>query len=149
MNNLKVGTRIAAGFAAVVVIAITLGLFAYSRIGVIHENATNVTDNSLPSVHLMGQLNANIHATYALLLRHAIATNREEMEGIDQEIQNLRAHNSELIDHYNKDLISNDQDRELMRNCADARAAFRAAADQMLAVSRLEPQTRTSGLSRW
>jgi CHASE3 domain sensor protein len=30
MKNWKIGTRIAAGFAAVIVIAITLGIFAYT-----------------------------------------------------------------------------------------------------------------------
>jgi methyl-accepting chemotaxis protein len=43
MKNLKIGTRITAGFTAVIALAITLGIFAYGQIGVINagSNARN------------------------------------------------------------------------------------------------------------
>ena len=44
MKNWKIGQRITAGFAAVIVITLTLGLFAYSRLNAINTDASNVVD---------------------------------------------------------------------------------------------------------
>jgi CHASE3 domain sensor protein len=56
MNNWKIGTRIAAGFAAVILVAIVLGLFAYGRMGAIEQSSRQISANSLPSVYLVGQV---------------------------------------------------------------------------------------------
>ena len=60
MNDWKIGTRIAAGFAAVNLIAIALGVFAYSQLGVIDSSAKRITEDSLPGVYYIGQLKASV-----------------------------------------------------------------------------------------
>ncbi len=57
MKSWKIGIRIAAGFAAVIAIAMTLGIFVYSRIGVINRSAAYISGNSLPGVYIMGRVN--------------------------------------------------------------------------------------------
>ena len=63
MNNWKIGTRIAAGFAAVIVIAMMLGLFAYVKVGGIETNAREVANRALPMVYLV-EVEKNIEVTY-------------------------------------------------------------------------------------
>ena len=41
MKNWKIGVRIAAGFGLVIAIALALGIFAYSRIGVIEKSSAD------------------------------------------------------------------------------------------------------------
>ena len=96
MNNWKIGTRITAGFAAVIAIAMALGIFAYSQVGNINKSATDVADNSLPSVYVMGQIHSNTEQLMRLVLQHAIANDQDEMANLDAEIRDVRAKNGEL-----------------------------------------------------
>ena len=137
MKNWKIGVRITVGFAAVIVIAVFLGVFALSRISMIHARATDVTENSIPSIVVMSEVNSNTQAFSGLLLRHAVSSDKREMESIDKRIQELRTRNSELLHRYETELFSNDEDRRLFKNITDARAAYWAKGDEMLKVSRL------------
>jgi methyl-accepting chemotaxis protein len=74
MKNWKIGTRIAAGFGAVIAIAAALGLFAYSRVGNIGQRTAEVTGTSLPSVAGMGRIHTNIEAAMRLVLQHVISS---------------------------------------------------------------------------
>ena len=67
MNHWKIGTRISAGFAVVIAIAMTLGAFAYHRVGMMANSASDISGNSLPSVYLMGQVEANTERMRALI----------------------------------------------------------------------------------
>jgi len=49
MKNWKIGKRIGAGFGAVIAIAMALGLFAYSRVGLIESSSNNITASKLPT----------------------------------------------------------------------------------------------------
>lgn len=50
MNNWKIGPRIAAGFAVVMLIAAALGLYSYAKVGTIEKSANEIAANTLPSV---------------------------------------------------------------------------------------------------
>lgn len=136
MNHWKVGTRIAAGFGIVVAIAMALGIFAYSRIAVINANSTDITENTLPSVELIDQLESSANGINGLLFQHAISSDAQEMARIDAEIAAVRSNNSELCEGYTK-LFSNDEDRRLFKALTDARSEFWIAGDEMLKISRL------------
>jgi len=136
MNHWKVGARIAAGFGIVVAIAMTLGIYAYSRIAVINNASTEITGNSLPSVELIDHLESSANALYGLLFEHAISSDPQEMARIDAEIAALRAKNNDLCEGYTK-LFSNDEDRRLFKALTDARSEFWVGGDEMLKMSRL------------
>ena len=139
MNHWKVGTRIAAGFGIIVVIAMALGIYAYSRIAAINADSTEITENSLPSVALIGHIQSNTQAIYGLLIQHAISNDSQEMARIEAEITAVRTNNSELYASYEK-LFSNDEDRRLFKSLTDASAGFWVAGDEMLKTSRLGTQ---------
>jgi methyl-accepting chemotaxis protein len=136
MNHWKVGTRITAGFGIIVAIAMALGIYAYSRIAIINTNSTDITENSLPSVAVIGQIEANAQATYGMLLSHAISSDPQEMARIDAEIAAIRSNTTGLCAKYEK-LFSNDEDRRLFKAWTDARSEFWVAGDEMLRTSRL------------
>jgi hypothetical protein len=136
MNNWKIGTRIGAGFGAVILIAVALGVFAYTRVGVIHESSTDISENSLPSVYVIGEMQANTQAFYGLLLRHVVTNDKGEMARIGMQIETSRAHTGELIARYEK-LISNDKDKELFQAIKDARTDFKKEADEVIKLSEI------------
>jgi methyl-accepting chemotaxis protein len=137
MKNWKIGIRIAVGFAAVIVIAMMLGFFAYNRVSQIALRSVDISENSLPSVYLMGEVKTNVQGIYGLLLRHAVSNGKQEMEQIDSQIKETREANAKYLKHYEEALISNDKDRALLKDISDSRIAFWIAADQMLSVSRI------------
>ena len=68
MKNWKIGTRIIAGFGVVSCIALVLGVFAYTRVNVIDQNARRITGQSLPSVYLISQMQGMVHQSLAFVL---------------------------------------------------------------------------------
>ena len=89
MKDWKIGTRIAGGFTAVILIAMVFGLFAYGRIGVIDKSSSDVSENTLPSVHLMDTVAVSQQRIAALMLEHAISRDQREMVGIEAQINAL------------------------------------------------------------
>ncbi len=137
MKNWKIGKRITAGFGVLIAIAMALGVFAYSQIGRINKSSFDVSGNALPSVELMGQVHSNTHYMLSLILQHIISTDKEQMAALDAEIRALRTSNGQALAHYEKELITNDEDRRLSGALNAARTDFWICADELLQVSRL------------
>lgn len=56
MKNWTVGVRIAFGFAGVIIVAATLGGFAYTRLAMICYRAYLIASQTSPTLQLCGQL---------------------------------------------------------------------------------------------
>ncbi len=137
-----------AGFGAVILITVLLGSFAYSRIGNISRLSADISSNSLPSVYLMGQIQKNTEQIMRLILQHILSSDKEEMAGLDQLIQENRTRNSEALAKYEKEFVSNDKDRELLGEVKTAEIAFWSTADEVLRVSRMgTPESNKQALA--
>jgi hypothetical protein len=112
MKNWKIGTRIGAGFAAVIAIAMTLGIFAYSKVGGIEKDSKEAAAKALPKVYLVGQVQNNVEVAFSLGLQNAISSDRHERAELETEIQALRSTNAGIIGEYEK-LISTEKGRAL------------------------------------
>ena len=131
MKNWKIGQRIAAGFAAVILIAMALGLFAYSRLSAIDKNANEVTLSALPTIYAIGQIVNNVATEYNLVFQHVLAGDKAEKERLSAEIQEIRARNAKQRAAYEK-LITTEKGRELFETTGAARTALAAAMDEAL-----------------
>jgi methyl-accepting chemotaxis protein len=137
MNHLNIGTRIAAGFAAVIVIAVILGVFAQSRVGIIHESSMEISGSTLPGVYSIGRIHSNVLNAYSLMVQHAISADKEEKEQIEEAIRGLRANNGEICAKYEK-MFKSDKDKELYLSMKEARSAFWAEVDVILKLDQAE-----------
>lgn len=135
MRNWKIGTRISAGFAAVIVIAVMLGVFAYTEVDDIEQNSTAVAENQLPRVYLVGQIQKNIELTFSLGLQHAMSTDARRTADTERQIQAIRSRNSDDLAQMEKMLVTQ-QGRDLFRDLGAARNAFWASLDEALKASR-------------
>jgi methyl-accepting chemotaxis protein len=129
MKNWKIGTRISIGFAAVILIALTLGLFAYTKVGTIEKSSDLIAKNSLPSVYLVGQIQNGIRKEYGLVLEFIGSSDRRDMESLETEIRELRAFNANKRSEYQK-LISDDRQKAAFDGLMAARSAYLAASDE-------------------
>jgi CHASE3 domain sensor protein len=77
VNNWKIGTRVWAAFGVVILIAAALGLFSYSKLGVINDASVEITTNILPSVELITALKSTNQSAYGLILAHAMSSSEE------------------------------------------------------------------------
>lgn len=136
MNNWKVGLRIAVGFGAVVAIAIAVGAFAISKVGILGNAAVQVTDNNLPSVYMAQAMQNNVQAELSLLMRHAASGSQEEMAAVEEEMQQLSNSNKQLRSDYEK-LITSDRERTLYENLLASRNAYVDVQKSTVKISRM------------
>jgi methyl-accepting chemotaxis protein len=100
MNNLKIGMRISAAFAIVILICVAMGLFAYNRVRDIDARAVIVSDNHVPSVVALSSATSNIYRSVELLRLHAASSSRQEMDGYEAQIAALRQANDQSFKTY-------------------------------------------------
>jgi methyl-accepting chemotaxis protein len=142
MNNWKIGTRISAGFGLVILIALTLGVFAYSKVSVIERNSSEIGDNALPSVFLVGQVKMNVLNSLGLLYQGADTSAKAEQENVEGQIKDLRDNNKVVLSQYEK-LISSPEERSDYEHLKAARMEYWQYVEEIEKVSRLG--TESSG----
>jgi len=135
MKNWKIGMRMGAGFGAVVLTAMALGIFAFVKILAIEKSAAEIVDYSLPKVFLVGQIEKNVHQVFSLVLEHVSTADKEKMAAIDVRIQSIRASNAQTVAQYEK-LVNTDKGRELLQEFQAARTAFWTGLDETVQISR-------------
>jgi methyl-accepting chemotaxis protein len=133
MKNWKIGTKISAGFAALILIATTLGLYAYSRIGAIDKKSNEITRKAMPGQYLSGKIHTNSALAMGLLLQQLNTTDQREQAEIDQQMKKLVSANAEIVAQYTK-VISNDQERSLFEEVTNKRKAFSTLRSRVLAI---------------
>jgi methyl-accepting chemotaxis protein len=136
MKDWKIGTRIAAGFGAVIVIAMTLGIFAYALAGSIEKDSSAVTRKSLPKIFLAGELQKNVYLTFSLAQQHAASSDTQKMATLETQIQSIRSRNGAAISDFEK-LIVTEKGRGMLRDLQTARIAFIGALDETIKTSRV------------
>src|SRR5579862_176081 len=112
MKNWTIGTRVIAGFATVIVMTMILGSFAYIQVGRMHDISFEISENSLPSVYVIGQIHSKTERIFGLILQHIVSSDPQEMARLETDIKDLRSSNAALLKRY-ETLFSNDRDREL------------------------------------
>src|SRR5580658_9279728 len=97
MNNWKIGTRISAGFAVVILIAAALGIFAYAKVGSIQRDSTQITANSLPAMYLVGEIRDAVLSQQPILLRHIDSTDKAEMAQLERDSAAISARTTGVV----------------------------------------------------
>jgi methyl-accepting chemotaxis protein len=133
MNNWKIGTRISAGFAAVILITLLLGAFAYIRITAIDTNAKNITEEHLPGVFVAGQLQASISSTFAILMMDTVAADLGEKSRLEAELLDVRLRTTALLNDYSK--TATPRQREALESLTAARSAYNSSLDAARSMS--------------
>lgn len=135
MKNWKIGQRIAAGFAAVILIAALLGTYAYVQLRLIKTRATAITGDSLPSLALIGQIDGNVREGQALLFRHVISDDAEQMARLERSIEETDKTIAADEKQY-ETILTNAHDRDLLNALLAARAEYLQIRPDLLKLSR-------------
>jgi methyl-accepting chemotaxis protein len=135
MKDWKIGTRITAGFGAVIAIAMVLGMYARNRVLSIAVDTDAVATNRLPSVLELGAIPGNNYHALALLLQHAESTDPHEMDRLQVEIAELRTANERHVKTY-ADLPATAEEAAIFEKFKLAKTEFWGTVDHLIPISR-------------
>jgi methyl-accepting chemotaxis protein len=86
MGNLKIGFRISAAFAVVILICAVMSFFSYNRLQQIDTETVTVSDNTVPSVAALSHVQGIAYRELELLRQHAASSSQSDMDRIDTQI---------------------------------------------------------------
>ena len=136
MSRWTIGGRLTAGFATVLMITFALGAFAYARLGEVREQASLITQGSLPGVYTIGQIQANVEQNYIRTLTHLVSQDPGRKQRIESEIAKADGTIDSLLAEYERTL-SREPDRAVFASIKTTRGEYaRVRREVVLPLSR-------------
>ena len=133
--NWTIGKRIIFGFTSIILIAMALGLFAYSRLVTIRAHSETIVGDALPGVFMIGRMEAAVRQNQVVTFKHIMSDTKEEMAQFDAEMAESVQANDKILTDYEK-TITRAKDRELFEQVKAALPPFRLAREAVLKLSR-------------
>jgi methyl-accepting chemotaxis protein len=134
MTNWTIGKRITAGFAGVILIAVALGGFAYSRLINIKDHSDRIAKLSLPTVELIGQARRNALDYDKIVYKHIGSRDKEDKARLDAVLTADTVDNTKVYEELGK-LITSEKGMELLGKTKTVRADYVTIRDRVLALS--------------
>ena len=126
MKNWTLPRRITAGYASLIIITITLGLFAYSQLGRIRFHANDIVNNWLPGLYQLGQIRSLSHEVNTLLNDHILCDTLEETQATEARFVALSAKLDQLFAAYDP-FVTDPREKVLYAQVKNDHAAYLAA----------------------
>ncbi|CAN7607463.1 methyl-accepting chemotaxis protein [Acidovorax sp. LjRoot66] len=112
MNNLKISTRLAGTFAVLVAVLLAVVIAAWSQLAAMGTQTREITDNWLPSVELVNQIETDTAKARLFELRHVMATDAAATASHEKSMGELQAEMEKLKKSYEA-LISSPEEQKL------------------------------------
>jgi methyl-accepting chemotaxis protein len=147
ITNWSLTRRITVGFAVLLLIIMGLGGFALSRIAALTQTLTTMTDSSLPSISVLGQLGNDVRDQFLLGPRIASEPSPEVRARLQAIVVETEKNVEQLLQQYETSLISDEEDRRLFGEINRAHQDVLSTRERMMQLSRenkLEEQARMS-----
>jgi methyl-accepting chemotaxis protein len=122
-KNLKLGTKLYLGFAAVLAITAAVGIFAYSRIGSIDRIAKIIVAENLTGMYMMGEVNAQTRRTLQLAAIHVLEDDAKGKQEQETKLSETRGAIEKQLSEY-EPTITRADDRALFNAITAARGPF-------------------------
>ena len=137
MKNFTIAQRIAAGFAALLVLTAALGGFAFFRITHVQQASDSVTQHTLPTITTLGQIRSFVKENYGNTLRHALTptANEKQFLEIEDAMKQVSADTTATYATF-ESLISSPEDRDFYNRILAAREPYSKARSEILKQSR-------------
>ncbi|WP_296510961.1 methyl-accepting chemotaxis protein [Rhodoferax sp.] len=123
MGNLKIGTRLYAGFGVLLLLILLIVGVAFNRLAALQDAAEVVAKNSLPSVQEANQLNTLISDFRVFEMQHALSIEDGAKQDIEKVIDGIQVRIKESRDRYEL-LISSDEEKRLYDEFAKFRLKY-------------------------
>ncbi|MBL0463890.1 methyl-accepting chemotaxis protein [Aeromonas veronii] len=115
---------------------IFLSWFSINRLGAGNRDLSYVTDNTVPSISLIKEVQADFYELHSLVQTHVLNTDSSRMQQIETGITEIRGQINSLLDKYKAEMLSNDEDRRLTDDDQRIVAQYYQEIDKVLQLSR-------------
>ncbi|MFM5007518.1 methyl-accepting chemotaxis protein [Aeromonas veronii] len=115
---------------------IFLSWFSINRLGAGNRDLSYVTDNTVPSIALIKEVQADFYELHSLVQTHVLNTDSSKMQQIETGITEIRGQINSLLDKYKAEMLSNDEDRRLTDDDQRIVAQYYQEIDKVLQLSR-------------
>ena len=123
LKGSSLSAKLYIGFAAVLVVASALGIYAYAKLLQIKTLQTLITGDCLPGVYQIEEINALALENHANLIGHISVSSKEEKDFFDAKLKAVNEKIDKAIGEYEK-TITRPRDRELFSAIKPARDAY-------------------------
>ncbi|WP_337074012.1 methyl-accepting chemotaxis protein [Aeromonas veronii] len=120
----------------VILALIFLSWFSINRLDSANRDLGYVTDNTVPSISLIKEVQADFYELHSLVQTHVLNTDSSKMQQIETGITEIRGQINSLLDKYKAEMLSNDEDRRLTDNDQRIVAQYYQEMDKVLQLSR-------------
>ena len=132
-NNLKIGTKLAVAFGAVLAVTVGLGGFSMLKMSELNENMTEISKNWLPACTATVGMKCSVNALRNKGFQLILASSPEEVEKADREaaeaLKELNQHKDVIVR-----LIANAEEKELVAKIGRLLDAFMAEHNHVIAL---------------
>ncbi len=132
---LKLATRLGLAFFSLVLLTLALGGFAISRLMVVHDGATDLATNWLPSIKALGELRTSANQIRRNEADHVLSVDSAEMAAIEKRLEAQREEFHQRTEKFTA-LISATEERVAYESFKKHKERFLTAHTQLLALSR-------------
>ncbi|MBL0621443.1 methyl-accepting chemotaxis protein [Aeromonas veronii] len=120
----------------VILALIFLSWFSINRLDSANRDLGYVTDNTVPSISLIKEVQADFYELHSLVQTHVLNTDSSKMQQIETGITEIRGQINSLLDKYKAEMLSNDEDRRLTDDDQRIVAQYYQEMDKVLQLSR-------------
>ncbi|MCS3516004.1 methyl-accepting chemotaxis protein [Pseudomonas grimontii] len=145
--DLKISTKLICSFLVVLALTAGMGGFAILQLGAVNQAAQDIKGNWMPSMRAAAGMRF-FAASYRLKENRHIGTDiAEEKAQAEREAAEVRQQFETRMGTYEQ-LLSNDEDRQLLTSVKSAWDAYLASSKQLLEFSRQNQEDQARGLLR-
>jgi len=133
LSNLRIGAKLGAAFAAIVVMTMALGVFAWSQLSAINSNVVDLATNWLPSIQVLGEMQDTLGQIRRAEGQHVIATAANDKKAQEDRTRKLIQSLSEQEKRYEG--MQTPPEKLIYAEYLQHRQAYLASAEKLAALS--------------
>jgi methyl-accepting chemotaxis protein len=112
IQNLSIRTKLMGGFALVLLVAIGQSLLSISRLSTVNAQSTEITQDWLPSVQILGDMDTELASYRATRLKLMLTDTPQSIDAVEAELKKIEAVMDKEIAVYTT-MISNAEEKTL------------------------------------
>jgi len=136
LQNLKIGQRLTVGFGLLLALIGVTAFVSVLQANRLADAAEYYGINLVPSYEAQHKIDSTLRELRGVQFQHVLASRAEQMTAIEAKIAQHQKDIAALLDKYDRELVSDDKDKQLLATVRDAVGRMNASWEQVLPVSR-------------
>ena len=91
LQNMKVAGKLGLGFGLILLFIVGLGIMSLQRMSVVNEQSTILTENWMPSIKVVEEINTNTSDLRLYEFEHVLTQTPQDMEKVEDKMDSVLA----------------------------------------------------------